>query len=300
MIALGVGVLIIILLLLARPGLPQRPQGARLRELRLGPELDRDPVEPALERVLRPARGPAERTPTSSASRPRSPPTAAPPRACCSGSRASTRPDELSRRPDRARAGVRAAPRRARRDRRRDPDRARQRGAQRGDRPDRRRHARLPRQRRALRPGPRPRSTSVLADQGVSGKVPDSVFLPEPDRPLARPPAADHDPEHLRGRRRRDRRASTASRCCQHDDRQDPRSPPTPRTRSRSAAARPRSTVEVQNQGDTEESDVAVSYSSRGGAVPLEGEGTIAKLDAQGIETIDARAPGRRRTPTCR
>ena len=44
--------------------------------------------------------------------------------------------------------------------------------------------------------------------------------------------------------------------------------------------------VEVQNQGNTEEHEVAVSYSLSGGAVPLQGEGTIAKLDAQGVETI--------------
>ena len=44
--------------------------------------------------------------------------------------------------------------------------------------------------------------------------------------------------------------------------------------------------VEVQNQGDQEEKEVAVSYSLSGGAVPLEGEGTIARLDASGIDDV--------------
>ena len=48
----------------------------------------------------------------------------------------------------------------------------------------------------------------------------------------------------------------------------------------------PTITAEVQNQGDQEESDVTVSYSLSGGAVPIEGEGKIAKLDAQGIDEV--------------
>ena len=46
----------------------------------------------------------------------------------------------------------------------------------------------------------------------------------------------------------------------------------------------PEITIEVQNQGDQEESEVTVSYSLSGGAVPLQGDATIAKLDAQGID----------------
>ncbi len=46
----------------------------------------------------------------------------------------------------------------------------------------------------------------------------------------------------------------------------------------------PEITIEVQNQGDQEESEVTVSYSLSGGAVPLQGDATISKLDAQGID----------------
>ncbi|MQA73022.1 MAG: hypothetical protein GEU88_01495 [Solirubrobacterales bacterium] len=45
----------------------------------------------------------------------------------------------------------------------------------------------------------------------------------------------------------------------------------------------PELTVEIQNQGDSVEKDVVVSYSISGGAVPIEGQQTIPSLDAQGI-----------------
>jgi hypothetical protein len=41
--------------------------------------------------------------------------------------------------------------------------------------------------------------------------------------------------------------------------------------------------VEVQNGGDTQESDVVVAYTLSGAGKTLEGEGTIPRLDAQGI-----------------
>lgn len=44
--------------------------------------------------------------------------------------------------------------------------------------------------------------------------------------------------------------------------------------------------IEVQNQGDSAETQIAVSYTVSGSAVPLTGEDTIAKLDAQGISTL--------------
>jgi hypothetical protein len=43
-------------------------------------------------------------------------------------------------------------------------------------------------------------------------------------------------------------------------------------------------TVEVQNQGDSVEKDVVISYSLSGGAVPIEGQQDIPSLDAQGIK----------------
>jgi hypothetical protein len=45
--------------------------------------------------------------------------------------------------------------------------------------------------------------------------------------------------------------------------------------------------VEVQNQGDTEEIDVLVTYELTGGVEPAEGELTIPRLDSQGIETAN-------------
>lgn len=48
----------------------------------------------------------------------------------------------------------------------------------------------------------------------------------------------------------------------------------------------PEITIEVQNQGETAESEVTVSYSLSGGAVPMEGEDSVAKLDSQGITDV--------------
>lgn len=45
----------------------------------------------------------------------------------------------------------------------------------------------------------------------------------------------------------------------------------------------PEITVEVQNQGDTVEKEVTVSYTLSGGTTPLEGEQVIPSIDAQGI-----------------
>lgn len=44
--------------------------------------------------------------------------------------------------------------------------------------------------------------------------------------------------------------------------------------------------VEVQNQGDTAESGITVSYRLVGGAVPMEGEESVSKLDSQGITEV--------------
>ncbi len=56
---------------------------------------------------------------------------------------------------------------------------------------------------------------------------------------------------------------------------------------SHSDSGAPEITIEVENQGDQEESDVIVGYSLSGGVVPLEGEATIARLDASGIDEAD-------------
>ncbi len=125
---------------------------------------------------------------------------------------------------------------------------------------------------------------SGLVDQDVSGKVPDSVFLPEPiDRWL------DHlqlttilstfagDAGATQGVHGLALLSTTINKTSLTADAENSVS---------LGSGNPEINVEVQNQGDTEEHEVVVSYSISGGAVPLEGEGTIAKLDAQGVETI--------------
>ena len=153
-IALVVGVLLIILLLLAVRGCLNARKERGFENYVLGPGDDRRAVEPALDRVLRPAREPrGERRPA----RARGPDRLRPRhrRGAAAAGRGPRHARRARRRAGRARAGVRAPPRRPRRDRRRHPDGARQRGTRRGDRPDRRGHADVPGQRRALRPGPR-------------------------------------------------------------------------------------------------------------------------------------------------
>jgi hypothetical protein len=125
---------------------------------------------------------------------------------------------------------------------------------------------------------------AVLADEGINEKVPESVFLPEPvDRWL------DHlqlttvlstfagDAGATQGVHGLALLSTTIDKTPLTADAE---------TSVSLGKGAPQIDVEVQNQGDTEESDVTVSYSFSGGAVPLEGEGSIAKLDAQGIETI--------------
>jgi hypothetical protein len=48
---------------------------------------------------------------------------------------------------------------------------------------------------------------------------------------------------------------------------------------------KPELEVEVQNQGDSEESDVVVNYRLTGGAEVIEGDTTIPKIASQGVET---------------
>ncbi|MGH2951506.1 MAG: hypothetical protein ACRDKX_05625 [Solirubrobacterales bacterium] len=45
--------------------------------------------------------------------------------------------------------------------------------------------------------------------------------------------------------------------------------------------------LEVQNQGDSEETDILISFELSGGTQPAEGEVTIPRLDSQGIETAN-------------
>jgi hypothetical protein len=122
----------------------------------------------------------------------------------------------------------------------------------------------------------------VLGDQGVSDEVPPSVFLPEPvDRWLDPPQLTTvlntfaSGAGAIQGVHGLALLSTTIDKTVLTADADN----------SVSLGSDPPSiTIEVQNQGDQEESEVTVSYTLSGGAVPLEGEGTIAKLDASGID----------------
>jgi len=122
----------------------------------------------------------------------------------------------------------------------------------------------------------------VLAEQDVSGEIPESVFLPEPvDRWL----------DHLQ-------LTTVLSTFAGNAGAADgvhglallsTSIGKTPLTADADTSVSlgsgpPEITVEVQNQGDQEEKEVTVSYTLSGGAVPLEGESTITKLDASGVD----------------
>ena len=127
----------------------------------------------------------------------------------------------------------------------------------------------------------------VLADQGISEEIPESVFLPEPvERWL----------DHLQLTTVLSTFAGSAGAAngvhglallsTSIDNTQLTADADNTISIGKDT---PVVKVEVQNQGDQEEKEVAVSYSLSGGAVPLEGEGTIARLDASGID--DATLP---------
>lgn len=125
---------------------------------------------------------------------------------------------------------------------------------------------------------------TTLSDQGVPGEVPDSVFLPEPVDRWIDPPqlttvlnAFATGAGAIQGTHGLALLSTTIDK--------------TPLTADADNSVSlgsdpPEITVEVQNQGDQEENEVAVSYTLSGGAVPLSGEGTVAKLDASGIDEV--------------
>jgi hypothetical protein len=125
---------------------------------------------------------------------------------------------------------------------------------------------------------------AVLADQNVAGTVPPSVFLPEPvDRwldhlqlttVLSTFAGASGATQGVHGLALL---STTIDKTPLTADADNPVS---------LGKGPPEITVEVQNQGDQQENEVTVSYSLSGGAVPLSGEGTIAKLDASGIDQV--------------
>jgi hypothetical protein len=124
----------------------------------------------------------------------------------------------------------------------------------------------------------------VLKEQNVSGKVPDSIFLPEPvDRWL----------DHLQLSTVLSSFASASGAIqgvhglalLQTEIDKTVLTADADNTVSLGKGP-PSITVQVQNQGDQAESEVTVSYSLSGGAVPIEGEDQIPKLDASGITDL--------------
>jgi hypothetical protein len=125
---------------------------------------------------------------------------------------------------------------------------------------------------------------TVLKDQDVTGKVPDSIFLPEPVNLWL-----DH--QQLTTVLSTFASASGAIKGTHGLALLSTTIDKTPLTADADNSVSlgndpPAITIEVQNQGDQEESEVTVTYSLSGGAVPIEGEGTISKLDAQGIDDV--------------
>ena len=125
---------------------------------------------------------------------------------------------------------------------------------------------------------------TALKEQEVSGQVPDSVFLPEPvDTWL--------DRQQLTAVLGNFATASGAIKGTHGLALLSTTVEKTPLTADADntvdiGGGPPVITVEVQNQGDQAESEVTVTYSLSGGTVPIEGEGAIVKLDAQGIQDL--------------
>ena len=123
----------------------------------------------------------------------------------------------------------------------------------------------------------------VLDDQGVSEQLPDSVFLPEPvDRWL--------DPLQLTTvlstfAGSSGSTSGTHGLALLSTTINKTQLTPDSENAVKLGDGPPTIEVQVQNQGDQEEKEVTVDYSLSGGAVPLEGEGTIKQLDASGTDS---------------
>jgi hypothetical protein len=125
---------------------------------------------------------------------------------------------------------------------------------------------------------------TVLGEENVPGKVPDSIFLPEPVERwldtlqlytvLSGFASASGAVQGVHGLALL---STTINKTPLTADAENTVS---------LGGGPPNITVEVQNQGDQEENEVTVNYSLSGGVVPVEGEGTISKLDASGIDEV--------------
>jgi len=127
---------------------------------------------------------------------------------------------------------------------------------------------------------------AVLRDEGITGEVPASVFLPEDQVQTALDPlelssllsGVAGDGEAAPGVHGLALLSTTVN----------PGgvalTPDTPNTVTLERT--PELDVEVQNQGDSEETDVVVSFELSGGPEPIAGEATIDRIESQGVETV--------------
>ena len=125
---------------------------------------------------------------------------------------------------------------------------------------------------------------SGLKDQGIGEKAPDSTFLPDPERWL--------DPLQVSSALALVAGGGKAASSGTHglalyqttvkpgNVSLDPNSPATI-----SGSGPPEVDVQVQNQGDSEETDVGVSFQLTGGSQTISGTATIPRIAAGGIET---------------
>lgn len=125
---------------------------------------------------------------------------------------------------------------------------------------------------------------AVLSEEGISGEVPESQFLPDPvDRWID-----DLQLTTVLSSFANESGATTGTHgvallsamidgTTLTADAENPVS---------IGSGAPTLTAEVQNQGSEEESDVTVTYTLSGGAVPIEGESSIATIDAQGVDDV--------------
>jgi hypothetical protein len=127
---------------------------------------------------------------------------------------------------------------------------------------------------------------AVLSDEGIAGEVPASIFVPEEQVPAVLDPlelssllsGVAGDAEAAPGVHGLALLSTTVN----------PGgvalTPDTSNTVTLDGT--PELDVEVQNQGDTEETDVVVTFELTGGPEPISGEGTIDRIDSQGVETV--------------
>jgi CARDB protein len=124
---------------------------------------------------------------------------------------------------------------------------------------------------------------AVLEDEGIDEKAPESVFLTDPERWLDALQVTSALAQ-VSG----DKQASSGTHGLAlyqtivkpGDVNLDPTSPATI-----SGGGPPQIDVEVQNQGDSEETDVGVSFELTGGAQTISGDATIPRIAAGGIQT---------------